>query len=274
MYCEKCGSKLKDSDIYCPNCGHSKTNGEVKTSSNAGLIFGVIAILTLWMPLVSIPCAIVAIVKGRKSNTGVVILGVVSLVLSILITLIISALVFFGFLFVSNSDDVLDRIDSYVDRFGDRFDSEEFYDGRDIDDDTSLSGKNFRASDGSLLLLKEDSSYFWYKNNDMDENNYSYGNYEVYNGFKAISYIVRHLKEFDIPYNDKSSFDDSDYDIDEFYVLILNCNKNIIDGKESNKENSIYYGFYDDGKLKLINVKDSKEINFILSDKKNNGDTV
>ena len=269
MYCEKCGSKLKDGDVYCSNCGYSKTGVEVNKSSNSGLIFGVIAILTIWMPVVSIPCAIVAIVKGRKSNAGVTILGIVSLVLSILVTLLICAIVFFSFILVSSrGGDVLDRVDNIIEKYGDRFEHEDYY-HEDTENDVTLSGNDFRASDGSILMLKNDNYYFWYKDGAMNENNYSRGTYEVYNGFDAVNYIIRHLKSFDIPYDNPGSFDDEDYDINEFYVLILNCDKNVINGKESEEENSTYYGFYDDGNLKLINVKDKKEISFILSSKSN-----
>lgn len=269
MYCQKCGSKIKDGDVFCSSCGNTVGSVEVNEaskSSNAGLICGIIAILTLWIPIVSIPCAIVAIVKGRKSNAGVVILGVVSLLLSIIVSLIICAIVFFGFLFVSsNGGDVLDRVGDAFDKYGDKFDHGDYF----KESDETLSGNDFRGSDGSILMLKDDDVYFWYKDSNMNENNYSRGTYEVYNGFKAVSYVIKHLTDFNVPYTSSDSFDGEDYDINEFYILVLNCDKNIVDGKESDKESSTYYGFYDDGSLKLVNVKDKKEVNFIVSDKVN-----
>ena len=60
--------------------------------------------------------------------------------------------------------------------------------------------------------------------------------------------------------------------IDNYYVLVLKCDKMIINGEESNnkKDTYNYYGFYVNDSLKLIDISSGENNNFVLNDR--NGD--
>ncbi len=268
MYCKKCGKELKETDSFCSSCGSSVE--EVKNNnSSASIVFAVIAIFTIWVPIVCIPCAIVAIITGKKNdNKGGMVVGIVSLILSLLFTLIIVLMVLFAF-FVASSDQAKD-VHKYVEEFSDNFDDfkEHFSEGVD------LKGHSFTGSDGTLLVLNSDNSYVWYGTN--RETDYSMGDYEVYNGMEAVNYIVENFSKFGLSFDKQmKGFDDDKYQISNYYLLVLDCNKMVVDGKDSSdkKDSYVYYGFYNDSSLKLIDMETGENKNFILKDdnNKNNG---
>ena len=296
MYCNKCGNKLKSSDEFCSCCGSSLKDNDVYSNLNNkndySLIFGIIAIVTFVIPVISIPCAVIAIIKNKKSNNGRVglFLGIMSLVFSILLLILIALVVAFSINFLNNNSNnsFFDGVDRYFDYFGDKFDDsqdrfdkyfhdaiDEYDDDRDDNDvdglEDRLSGNNYIVGDGSILMLKNDDSYIWYDNSNMDDKNYSSGSYDVYRGYDAVQYIAKNLSEYGMNYDSQMKFFDGDDDIDNYYLLILNCDKMIVDGKDSDKKEDkyIYYGFYDDDNFKFINIKSKENLNLRFKNKFN-----
>lgn len=285
MYCDKCGNKIKDGDEYCSNCGSStnKIKG-VNSDTNVSIILAVVAIFTITIPFISIPCAIFAIIKGKKEKNGntSIILGILSLIVSILITLIWIVIIMFGFFLVFDNDGLIDDLDKYLDKYGKKYEDkiEDFFDDGEKDfkrkeDEKAfdIKGHNWKASDGSVLLLKDNDSYVWYNDSRMDENNYSYGSYSVYNGYEAINYMINNFSDLGFSYDKQMKFfENDDYNINNYYILVLKCDKMIINGEDSNnkKDTYNYYGFYVNNSLKMIDISSGENNNFILNDR--NGD--
>ena len=287
MYCVKCGNKIGKNDKFCTKCGNSvledKTNKVEVTSNNSNndslsIILGVISLVTFWIPIVGIVCAIIAIISGKKykkstnkSSSGAV-LGIVGLVLSILTILFMIFIFFIAFLTVSKKDTIEDNvhkyIDKYDDKYGDTYDKDDEYD----EEEFSLSGKILHGSDNSVLYLNNDNTYSWYMNDKDHDDNYYSGTYSYYNGLEAISYIIKNFSEYGLTYDKQMDFfGEGKYKIDDYYVLVLNCNNVVINGKSDDKAKGIipYYGFYDDDEytLSMINMKTGDNTNFTIDAK-------
>ncbi len=268
MYCDKCGSKINSSDDYCPTCGAS-IGKKGEENSNIGIIFAIIAFITFWFPLVSIPFAIVAIIKGKKNSVAATILGIISLLLSILITgIIILGCLYLGREIVSG--DIFDNIDMIIDKYTDRIE-EKFGGNKRVE----LRGSSWMAGDESILLLKENGEYFWYASLDMSDSNYSKGRYVYYNGLEAINRLSKEYGEYGYSFGDL--VEEADDRISNYYLITLDCEKYIKNGDEdiTKKEKNVYYGYVDGDTLKLTNVKSKDKISFILSTKdKDNEETL
>lgn len=286
MYCVKCGNKIKKDDKYCTKCGNDVLGDKVQVTSNnmvsnsndnLSIILGVISLVTFWTPIVGIVCAIIAIVSGKKyknttnkSSSGFV-LGLVGLILSILTMLLIIFIFFVAALVVSDKDksssNVHEYIDRYDDKYGDTYDKDD-----EEDEDFTLNGKVLHGSDKSVLYLNNDNTYSWYMNDSVHDDNYYSGSYSYYNGMDAINYVIKNFSEYGLTYDKQMDFfGDGKYDIDEYYVLVLNCNDAVINGKSDDKVKGIipYYGFYDDDKdtLSMINMKTGNNANFTIDNK-------
>jgi len=122
MYCENCGSKLKEGDNFCTNCGskvnvQSIENNNIEHNENkqikyvqsdgyatASLILGIISVilafilnvLILPLPIVGLICGINSKTKTGSKTAGII-LNIIAfvIVIVILILLMLSA---FGFL--------------------------------------------------------------------------------------------------------------------------------------------------------------------------------
>ena len=282
MYCDKCGNKIREGDSFCTSCGNSVGINNNETGSNASVVFVIIAMFTICIPFICIPCAIIAIIMSRKNNknTFSLVMGIVTLILSILFSIVVALFVMFAAWEISSDKgNIINKAEKYVEEHGNDIDDfgkyfDKYFDEEeDDDDDFELSNHSYKASDGSVLVLDDNDNYTLY--GEKNSNNYSSGTYEVYNGLGAVNYIVAHLSEFGLSYDKQMKFFDNDkYDLDDYYLLILNCEKVYVDGKESSeKEDSrIYYGFYDDGTLKFIDIKTGKNNNFVLDDDKKSND--
>lgn len=270
MYCTKCGNKLSTNDKFCTECGHENMEyNTIKVNNNSDsnlfLVFSVIAVVLFWVPIVSIPISIINMVKSKNSSSRNVVipLGVVSIVLSVLFTIIVVGVVLFTYMIAdSELDDVDINWDDYVDEFYD-YDEDNYFD---------IKGYSWLGSDKSVLYLENDMSYVWYLDDSNHSDNYTSGNYYVYMGEEALRYISDRLPEYGITEEkQRELFRRGDYDIEDYYLLILNCTKVYKDG--ASQENSVgevpYYGFYDDDRkqLDLVNMKTGNTAKFYFNSK-------
>ena len=286
MYCVKCGNKLNKNDKFCTKCGNSvvdnyniQINNNKNNNDNLSIILGIISLVTFWMPIVSIVCAIIAIVSGKKyknstnnSSSGVV-LGVFGLVLSILTILFIIFMLMLAIFAVDNGEVIENKVHEYTDKFDDKNG-----DSYDKDDDSrekfTLNGIILQGTDKSVLYLNNDNTYSWYMNDSVHDDNYYSGTYSYYNGLEAVNYIIKNFSEYGLTYDKQMDlFEKGNYNIDDYYVLVLNCNDVVINGKSDDKSKGIipYYGFYDDDEdtLSLVNMKTGNKANFTISGKPN-----
>lgn len=291
MYCSNCGNKLKEKDSYCTNCGikietenqkydqakqASQTKVTKNNNGNTSLILGIISCIIFWLPYVSIPLAIISIILGKnyKKETGSKatgsILGMISLILSIIEIILIVVCMLFFIDYTNNQWDWEESIEeSIIEKYHNYWDeTEESFD---------IKGYSWIGEDSSVLYLNKDNSYTWYQSDTIHDDNFYTGNYEVYTGIDAINYITDNLKEYGMTEEEqKSIFQNSEYELDDYYLLILNCRKIVINGVEQvpQKPQLIYYGLYDEtGKsLALVDINTKKKEMFTLKEKLNSID--
>ena len=144
-------------------------------------------------------------------------------------------------------------INNMVDYYGEYplnwYDYYEYY-----EDDFDIKGNYFELSNGSSIYFGNDMIYSLYD----DGNNYS-GYYEYYEGGDAVRYIMDNYID---EYNNNSLFDRGEYgDYEDFYVIVLEE----FDIYEENKPIYVYYGYYDDGVLNMVDILSSEEVKFTLS---------
>ena len=123
----------------------------------------------------------------------------------------------------------------------------------------NIKGNSYIANDNSYLVLKNDGTFYWYKDKDNKEE-YYYGTYTIYRGENAIKYISSKLSIYDISEKeqreaiDNSSIKDA---IDHYYNLNLNNEKLITKDKEEQLlKETRYYGFASEDykELKFLNM--------------------
>ena len=245
MYCKNCGNKLNVGDKYCNGCGNDiKENNNVNrtfketSSPNISLIFGIIACCLFFVPFISIPLAIVAIITGitnrkNQKSTGTV-LGIISITLTIGMYILIFS--FFKLII----KDMKPLIENSFEEL--------------IKEEIEISVNTFIASDNSIIEFSNNGNYYWYTNK---ENNYNKGNYTLYKNLEAYNYAKSNLNNFNY-YN---------YDIDDFYLIIMNPTEIMVDGIIVNDTNTVYYyGEYesDEETLELYNHNTKKEFKLTL----------
>lgn len=275
MYCSNCGTKLREGTSFCPNCGmscssnfqnihHPKTN---QINIDASVIIGIIACIFFFMPFISIPLAIISIVLGSKQksetkhNTGRV-LGIISLCLSIIeIILFILAIIFFANLDIKTIESTMN--DEIIEHFYDRE-----YDTKSFD----IKGYSWIGDDKSILYLNKDNTYHWYQSDNNHEDNFYSGIYEVYTGTTAIDYIAEELEQYGITKEEQYQlFQNQDHQLKDYYLIILENTKTIINKEEQpNTNNTIYYyGLFNDKTkyLDLVNIATNKDAGFTLKER-------
>lgn len=286
MYCTKCGNKLKSSDKFCSVCG--KENDIQKKESadnnllndkdslnnnndNVSVVFGILSLCLCFVPIVGLVLGIIAIVKGRRyaknsnNKSSGFVLGIFGSVLSLLLTIIMIIGIYFVVYFISEEDgkNIIDW--EIEDKWEDI-----------IDDDDDIIGYNWQSDVFSMLYLNDDYSYKLYIDDSDHDNNYYVGNYMLYNEEDAIDYIANNIPEYGISKEDQlKMFNNSNYDIDDYYLLVLNCLYSNIDGKIGGSDVSYYYGFYDENKrtMKMINMETKDNVNFTRKNKIYNGNS-
>ena len=246
MYCTNCGTKVEQNDKYCSCCGNeinqnNNSNHKPPKSkeTNISLILGIIACCLFFIPIISIPLAIIAIVLGitnrnKQKITGPI-LGIISIILTIgMYTLMI--------LLIKNifNEELKPFIENTFEQL--------------IEEKLEINGNTFIADDNSIIEFSNDGSYHWQTNR---EDNYNKGTYTVYTGLLGYNYASSNLEKF-------NSYE---YDIRDFYLIIMNPTEIMVDGSIITETNTVYYyGEYDsDNKiLELHNHNTGKELNLTI----------
>lgn len=250
MYCTNCGKKVNSGNRYCTNCGkeinHYSENGvsrgEKRTSYS--LILGIFSIICLPYPVISVPLAILSIIfyfqakkNHQKENMGII-LGILSLIITILLSLSTLFIVPLAKEWISNID------------------SSHYENDIPVENGPELSGYQWLEDDGSALSLKKDGTFEW---NRMTNNTFQElsGKYEVYNGEEAFQYIQEKFPQYKFfDENNNSANEQLQY----YYLLIL---------KSDTLDTIYFYGeLSTDGKeLKLTNIQENSTIELKRLDK-------
>ena len=127
-----------------------------------------------------------------------------------------------------------------------------------------LTGNKWRGTDGSLIDLDTDGTYKYYNSMDDLSNNYFKGTFTVKNGQEAIDYLTK-TQGFD----EKSQRDVMEkFNVadDHYYVLTLNADERIVNGKNDLAEKTVteYFGYYSetDEHLNFTSLKTLKSMDF------------
>ena len=149
----------------------------------ASLILGIIAFVFGVVFFISIPLAIVSIILGiislvKRNSKGLSIAGIIlssiSIIASIGIILILGA--------IGSSigdDDVKSGIVSFMNKLSEG-------QTENLDIENKLDGNRWKMDDGSVLELRDDGTYYWYKTEEDTTDNYFFGTYKTYLGDRAI----------------------------------------------------------------------------------------
>lgn len=142
-----------------------------------------------------------------------------------------------------------------------------------LDDDNynykHIKGNSYTANDNSYLVLNNDKTFYWYKDKN-DKNNYYYGSYTVKRGENAVKFISSDLVVYDITEEaQRQTIENIDIEnaIDHYYLLNLNNEKLVKDGKEEKMyKETRYYGFATDdyNELDFLNVDADNYAIFII----------
>lgn len=208
----------------------------------ASLILGIIAFVFGVVFFISIPLAIVSIILGiislvKNSSKGLSIAGIIlssiSIIASIGIILILGA--------IGSSideDDVKSGIVSFMNKL-----SKGQTEGLDIEN--KLYGNRWKMDDGSVLELRDDGTYYWYKTEEDTTDNYFFGTYKTYLGDRAIEKI-----DEEYGFNEEGYSHNTAVLRTDIYYLELNKEKMKIEGETKDVVQStkyalfFYYGAY------------------------------
>ena len=277
MYCKNCGNKRKNNEKYCPICGEkltNSTNKKLNDNKTLSLIIGLFSFLFLSYPLIAIILSIISIIIGKKykketgNNSDGSIIATISLIIS---SIYIIATIIFIIIFNNyNEDNYLEQIlNKYNNNY---FEYNEYYkDEYNNQESFNISGYSWLGIDNSILYLNNNYKYNWYQNDQDHNDNFHTGNYEFYTGEDAINYISINLPEYGLTEEkQRNIIKNNNYKIKDYYILIINCNKSIINNQEQDLNNTIYYyGFYnkDLNQLHLTNIQTNSSAQFNLKEK-------
>lgn len=277
MYCTNCGNQNQAGEKYCTNCGMQLNNQNNMAKNKAktndveiiALTLGIISFIFMWLPLIAIPSAIISIVLGRKNkketgkNSVGSILGIIGLIFSIIEIIVII------FLYVS--------IQGYINNLFQEIATtnnhyEEYYYEDNKTESFDIKGYSWLGTDNSILYLNNNKTYEWYQSDNDHNNNFHSGTYQYYTGINAINYISTNLKEYGLTEEEQRNIiTRNNYDLENYYLIILNCNKSIMNNNEQNNINNkiYYYGFYNETykQLDLINIATNTNAKFNLKNK-------
>ena len=282
MYCKNCGNQMKEGEQYCTKCGASlnqQTVIEMNNSTNintVSIVLGILAIILFLIPIISIPLAIASIITGitsKKENKKIpigIILGFISIIMTVL-----AIIALFSFMFIFIKEEAREiRNDFQTNDITEDYYHEYIMPKEHI---TDIKGYRWLADDKSMLYLNVDNTYTWYLNDDDHEDNYYEGKFQTYKGEEAIKYIATNLKDYGLTEEEQRNFfKDGNHDINDYYLMILTCEKTKNNGKEETGMNNIayYYGLYSDKtkRIDFTNLSSKLKISLTLKEKTTNID--
>ena len=190
----------------------------------ASMVLGIIAIIcsliyiSIPLALLSIILGIISLVKKQKKAFGIA--GIILSVVSIIITILwpIFVLVIAGNPTLINEKNIKSKLYNDI--------SDGITDNLDVEN--KIKGNKWMASDGSVLELKDDGTYYWYEDENDKSDNYYEGEYTVSLGDSAIEQINEEYVFNEEEFNKNTSILRTD-----IYYLELNRKKSVIDGKIS-----------------------------------------
>lgn len=112
-----------------------------------------------------------------------------------------------------------------------------------------LSGYNWRASDGSYLMLADNGTFIWYESERDQTDMFYSGRYAVYFGEDAVEHVTGDLASYGVTRSELDQLfarSDETMSVDSFCCLVLDNQQLVVDGENTLKEPTLTpcYGFY------------------------------
>lgn len=219
-------------------------NKQKNTLGIVSFVLGIIAIMSSLIVVISIPLAIASIITGIISlvKKQKKIMPVVGLILST-ISVIISVLLIVGVVILTNKITNIVKDSEFQEEF--KSGLTQLYNGlsEGITDELNipnkLEGYSWEASDGSLLELNEDGTYYWYRDADDKTDNYYTGTYTSYLGDSAIEKIDEEFGFNEEAYSQNSAILRTD-----IYYLELEKEETVINGKTTQTIQTTPYALF------------------------------
>ncbi len=86
-YCIYCGKELNDDAVYCTSCGKKQVEEkiEIVEEKSDGLGFAIASLCLFWVPIFPIIFAIIALVRGTKTNRlATIVCASIAIILSLI----------------------------------------------------------------------------------------------------------------------------------------------------------------------------------------------
>lgn len=219
-------------------------NKQKNTLGIVSLVLGIIAIFFSIIFVISIPLAIASVITGiialvKKQKKVMPIVGIVLSALSVIISILLIIIV------VTLVNNVATKIEESD--FEEELQSglTQLYNGLsegmtdELNIPNKLEGYSWEASDGSLLELNEDGTYYWYKDADDKTDNYYTGTYTSYLGDSAIEKIDEEFGFNEEAYSQNSAILRTD-----IYYLELEKEETVINGKTTETIQTTPYALF------------------------------
>lgn len=94
-YCTKCGIRMDDNDMVCPECGMrpQESNGK----SVASLVLGIVGVIAWCLPILGLPVGVIGLIMGiqgynRSNAKGMAMAGIVLSIICLVLTIINSSI--------------------------------------------------------------------------------------------------------------------------------------------------------------------------------------
>lgn len=113
-----------------------------------------------------------------------------------------------------------------------------------------ICGYLWKARDGSMLYLYSDNSFVWYKEDNVFDDNYYLGTYEVYKSEEAIQYVSNSLRRYGVTEEEQNQIIKGTESkipnaVEFYYALILNNESSVVSSTaRNNKYVTPFVGFY------------------------------
>ena len=114
-----------------------------------------------------------------------------------------------------------------------------------------ISGHDWIGGDGSLLRLRQDGSFSFYKDPDITDDNYKAGTYRVYQGADALSFVSDSLSEYGLTYEEQFQYiyqlsgSNSKNMLKQYYCYVLYHDEFMLDGEaQTPPQDMPFVGFY------------------------------
>ena len=108
-----------------------------------------------------------------------------------------------------------------------------------LDIENKLDGNRWKMDDGSVLELRDDGTYYWYKTEEDTTDNYFFGTYKTYLGDRAIEKIDEEYGFNEEGYSHNTAILRTD-----IYYLELNKEKMKIEGETTDVVQSTKYALF------------------------------